>query len=356
MKKYNWSNGWKFYRHEGTRGSSINLPHCIRLECDSDTIASGKKFRYVKKMIADEKLIAQDVVLEFEGIACDAKVNFNGVQIGGRRDSLSNFYIDLTGNIKLGENIVEIVIDASAIKKSNHIPNIAFCREVYLHKGNHARFVLGDLKISLISVEPATIKIETAITSLDGNIKAVILKDGRKIASGLGYDCKIKIPDAKFWSAENPELYELQLSLINGKKVFDKQTTKFGLRPPFGGSEITEECCIAETGLVGKEQVHQAVEDMKQSGYNTIICPIPLSYDLLETCDETGMYIVPQILTDELSSAEWRDVLRRNIYKNYNHPSVIAYKICTGSGNEVLCNEIASYFAANDMQKPVLIG
>ena len=50
------------------------------------------------------------------------------------------------------------------------------------------------------------------------------------VAEGDGADIELDIPDAVLWSADDPNLYEARISLLDGDAVLDRRTERFGIR------------------------------------------------------------------------------------------------------------------------------
>lgn len=123
-----------------------------------------------------------------------------------------------------------------------------------------------------------------------------------------------------------------------------------------------------------KESAYRRIRILKESGYNAIrSAHNPISVQLLEACDELGMYVM-----DEFSDvwkgtknpydyslyfdAEWKKDMTAMIKKAYNHPSVIMYSI----GNEVyeinktqgavLNQELANLCRTLDNTRPITNG
>ena len=78
---------------------------------------------------------------------------------------------------------------------------------------------IEEVKISTLSIAPATIKVET---SHQGGEVTVCIYDGNKqVASAEGDNVELKMEGAKLWSADHPNLY---------KAVVDPHTVEEGYR------------------------------------------------------------------------------------------------------------------------------
>ncbi len=147
------------------------------------------------------------------------------------------------------------------------------------------------------------------------------------------------------WSAEEPDLYDLTLSLVRGGEVRHTIRRRFGVRriafDPDRGFSINGKqrklkgvCCHQNHGGLGaavpREVMRYRVRKLKEMGANAYRCAhYPMSEEFLTVCDEEGMLVVSE--TRLLSSSEEDlSVLGRMVRLARNHPCVILYSI----GNE----------------------
>ncbi|TAJ12060.1 hypothetical protein DMA11_14335 [Marinilabiliaceae bacterium JC017] len=185
------------------------------------------------------------------------------------------------------------------------------------------------------------------------------------------------VKNALFWNAEQPNLYQLTLSLLSGEEKIHTIHQRVGLR------EIT----IADGVLkvngqqvklkgVCRHEIHPDVgralreehwlEDlalMKAANINTIRCShYPPHPRFLELCDEWGFYVLDEVpigFGDEnLASPDMLGpVLSRTngtIARDCNHPSVIIWDI--GNENVLTRNleQAAQYAKQLDASRPIL--
>ena len=153
------------------------------------------------------------------------------------------------------------------------------------------------------------------------------------------------IEDAKLWSIENPNLYELTCKLErNGEEVNCCRQT-FGIRSIsfdkdngflLNGvqTKIKGVCCHQNHGGLGnavpKEVMRYRIKKLKEMGANGYRgAHYPLSEEFLSICDEEGMVVMTE---NRLLSSAPKDLseLDRLVKMARNHPSVVIYSI----GNE----------------------
>lgn len=397
MKKQLWNNDWQFKKEGEHKYRKINLPHDAMLEekrvpdlenGSASGFYPGGKYFYRKELIVSEKLINKTVVMEFEGIYMNSDVYLNGIRVGGHYYGYSNFFVELTNKLQLGSNLIEVVADNSMQPNSRWYTGSGIYRNIYLYTGEKVRFVIDDIKVTTLSLNPAVIGVAVATTSLDGDIKVIVKRNGKRVASGNGNWCKIKIPNAELWSAEHPNLYELHLTLENDGLVFDELDIKFGLRQiqcnAKEGLKINGEviklkggCIHHDNGLLGacenKKAAYRKVRKLKAVGFNAIrYSHYPISKDMLDACDELGMYVIdetfdqwriPQTKYDYSThfDSQWDNDLAALIRKDYNRPSIIMYCI----GNEIsdvglpnadkTCEQLVTFIRKYDNTRPITI-
>ena len=194
--------------------------------------------------------------------------------------------------------------------------------------------------------EPGEIRVEI----LDGE-ETVAVKS--HISSKELVNFQIRVPDAKLWDTEHPNLYTARVSF--GDDVVEET---FGIRTlawnTTGGLTINGKrvilrgaCIHHDNGFLGAcafpEAEERKVRLHKENGYNALrSAHNPCSKAILDACDRLGM-----LMMDEFADAWtmhktkydyvtylkdwWKQDLKDMVEKDYNHPSVIAYS----TGNEV---------------------
>ena len=122
MKKILWNDNWEFTSDIMTDEIIVNIPHdAMRTEKRIPMLSDGNQTGYYpggiytyKKMlnICGEE-INDKFILEFEGIYMKSSVYLNAELVGGRIYGYSDFYVDLTGKLKAGENEIKVIADNS---------------------------------------------------------------------------------------------------------------------------------------------------------------------------------------------------------------------------------------------------
>ena len=397
-EKFLW--GWKFWKDgEREKAVAIDLPHDAMLtekrqldlpKGSGSGFFPGGKYWYEKTIFADSSFENKTVIVEFEGIYMNSKVLLNGEEVGGWIYGYTNFYVDLTGKLGIGQdNVLTVIADNSLQPNSRWYSGSGIYRDVNLYVG-HKKHILPDgIKVKTVSADPAILDIVVeAEKDADTQVHIEILDGQTVVAQAVGEQVQLTVADAKLWSAETPDLYTVRASLVKNGEVLDESTIRTGIRTIAWDSanglqingntvKLKGACIHHDHGPLGAcsydKAEYRRVKKLKELGYNAIrYSHNPSSRILLETCDEVGMYVLdetfdqwklPQSDKDYAIyfDAEWQKDVRALIRKDYSHPSVIMYCI----GNEItdtglphgpiIAKMINDLFKAEDPTRPTTI-
>lgn len=186
----------------------------------------------------------------------------------------------------------------------------------------------------------------------------ICLKDADNIlAEAQGKDVTLTLDDVKLWSAETPDLYELEIDSQENGIVIDQLSFSIGIcklewstQGLFVNGIMTKlrgACIHHDNGILGaceyKESAERRVRILKKAGFNAIrSAHNPISEELLDACDKYGMYVMDEFADMWYEHKNRYDYacyfeeyyekdLTAMVQKDFSHPSVIMYSI----GNEV---------------------
>lgn len=400
MQKRKINSGWLFWKDGQEECKKIiNLPHDAMLEetrqpdlpkGSGSGYYPGGKYWYEKTVCPDKSWLDKTVILEFEGVYMNASILLNGEEVGSWIYGYTNFYVDLTGKLKVcQENTITVIADNSLQPNSRWYSGSGIYRDVNLYTG-HAEHIFPDgIKVKTVSYDPAVLDITVeAVKSEVTDIKIEVLEGDKIVAAVCGQNVQVTIPDSKLWSAEKPDLYTVRASLVRNGEVLDVSTIRTGIRTITCDSEkglqingntvkLKGACVHHDHGPLGAcsydKAEYRRVKKLKELGYNAIrYAHNPSSRVLLDVCDEVGMYVldetfdqwkIPQSDKDYAIyfDAEWQKDVKALIRKDYSHPSVIMYCI----GNEItdtglphgpiIAKMINDLFKAEDPTRPTTI-
>ncbi|RHP34332.1 glycoside hydrolase family 2 TIM barrel-domain containing protein [Lachnotalea sp. AF33-28] len=375
MKKIRIHQGWEFWKDgQEQEKQIIELPHdAMILEARQPDMENGNctgyypggKYYYAKKFFGKEEYKNQSLILEFAGVYMNSSVFLNGEKAGGWIYGYTNFFVDLTGKVRIGEeNELLVEADNSLTPNSRWYSGSGIYRPVNLWTGGLSHITPQGLRVKTVSIDPAVIHVSTEYVS-DGELSddAVTVEykiyDGEKeVASAEGTAAEVTVLDAKLWSAETPHLYRVKAVLKKQGETVDEAEERFGIRmlswSAEKGFQVNGEtvklrggCIHHDHGILGAcaydKAEYRRVKKLKEFGFNALrYSHYPAGKNFLDACDELGMYVMDE------SFDQWKihnTTYDYSIYfdresekdmaalacKDYNHPSVILYSI----GNEI---------------------
>lgn len=374
MKKICFNKSWTYYKDgEEKNKRKINLPHDAMIwerrdaKCDNSYNSGfypGGKYIYEKTFDVPREYEKKSIIIEFEGVYRDSKVFLNDVFIGGHQYGYSNFYINLSGKLLIGEsNRIKVVADNSQTPNSRWYSGSGIYRDVNMYIGERSYIDMNGVKVKTNKLKNDYAEIAINISNViqeEGNFttKTSIYFNEDLIDLVEGESLIVDIKDPHLWSAQVPNLYRYVVKLFKNDIEIDKQEGSFGIRiveaDPKKGLIVNGKnvillgaCIHHDNGVIGATTLREAerrrVKILKENGFNAIrSAHNPISKHLLEACDEFGMYVMDEAFdmwfsykTEFDYAKDFRDCwevdIEAMVHKDYNHPSVIMYSI----GNEI---------------------
>ncbi len=372
--------------------SNIRYPHPIRTSGKPHIDASENNCGVYRKTFTLEKLDGR-VHINFAANS-GAEVYVNGSFVGYSEDTFDYQEYDLTPYVKVGENEIKIVVyryttgsyledqDMWRISGIFRDVNLIFLPDVRI-SDVYARAEFNDDFTEAKLLVDASVYCEKGVECADANLKCELIdKDGNTVASGdfavLGIDEGETIPvrivelvkAPTLWSAENPYLYTLRLTLTeqeNGKEEFwDRREIAFGFRkveivPSIDGKQpyiklngrklkirgVNRHEFHPDFGhAVPREYTEKDILLLKKHNVNSIrTSHYPNSRHLYELCDKYGIMVMCEnnLETHGLasrvpgSSKRWTEQVcwrMRNMVMTYrNHPCILFWSLGNESGN-----------------------
>ena len=391
------TDGWQLYRGDSEVCEHVRVPHDAMLSeprsADAVTGNAGAYFpggtyRYQRIIDVPATWEGKCVTLELEGVYQKAIVLVDGVEVARNTYGYTGFMVNLSPVLKPG-----VASELTVVADNAHQPNSRWYSgsglyrpvRLYVQEANH--LALGGVRVTTESLDPASIRVQSDVVG-EGEIQVDLLWDGEVVASGAGVDVCLEVPDARLWSADEPNLYTCRVRLASGSAVVDEECVDVGIRQVTWGSfrlringreTLLRGGCVHHTkGILGAagpaEAAWREVAVLKSHGFNAIrSAHNPISKNMLAACDHLGMYVMDEFAdmwyrhknpADYASDFEtcWEADLAAMVEKDRNHPSVIMYSI----GNEnaepheergVACaRQLAERVRSLDMTRPVTAG
>ena len=413
MKKIDFNQAWTFCRvGEETVKREVMIPHDAmisekRTEDSAGGINTGwfegYDYIYEKEFEIPDEYEKQEISFEFEGVYHNAEVYLNGEKAAYRPYGYTNFYIDADPYLKYGEkNQIRVIAHNADQPNSRWYSGAGIYRPVWMYVRPKQHILRNKIRVRTLSVDPAVIEAEVN-TNAPGKVKLEVIADAGSdviIAAEIHTDGKLtkqfEIPDAKLWSVNTPNLYQLRVTFVaeqeNGQNKCmetDQEEVIFGIRTLKWDKEtgitingervILRGACIHhDNGVLGAccypDAEARKIRILKENGYNAIrSAHNPCSKALLEACDRQGMLVMDEFVDvwyihkteyDYVNYFKewWKQDLKDMVEKDFNHPSVILYSI----GNEVsetaqkkgihLTKTMTEYLHRLDDSRPVSCG
>lgn len=394
MKKQLWNTDWTF-RAEGGEPVPVTLPHdAMQAVGRAPGAPSGQggayylggRYVYEKKFTLTEQEAAGSFCVLFDGVYRKALVSLNGHEAARVPYGYRPFTADGTGLVHPGENVIQVEVDDREKPDSRWYSGAGIYRSVWLLIGGKCCIAPHGVKVSTLSIDPPTVKVEVSHT---GGKAEVEIWDGEILLARAEGDCvELPLPGAKLWSAEEPNLYRCRAVLRQGGEAVDEAETDFGIRTlrydntgfyVNGQRTLLRGGCLHhDNGILGACSIPEAEERrlriLKQAGFNAIRCSHnPASADLLGACDKLGIYVMEELWDMWYQRKNkcdygadfrenWADDVRTVVERDFSHPSVIMYSI----GNEVtephneegvqMGREIVDLFHQLDQTRPTTVG
>ncbi|HXK25556.1 MAG TPA: glycoside hydrolase family 2 TIM barrel-domain containing protein [Myxococcota bacterium] len=384
MPRYDFNRGWTV--ESGERPAApVTLPHDAMIHEPRDPCARngantgwypGGVYTYRKRFFAPQAWRDRRVALFFEGAYHRSSVDLNGRRVGGRPSGYAEFHVELDGELVHGaDNEVVVRVDTTDEPNSRWYSGSGLYRRVWLDVDRHTRIGRDGIRFRTVTLEdPALVIVEVFVDrappGADGavQIDVELLAAGQPVARSTTsapaatgvvtrVDAELRISGPKPWSSESPFLYDLIVRLADETGVLDEHRQRVGLRTVsvdarhglrINGvsTKLRGACVHHDSGVLGAATFRAAelrrARILEEAGFNAIRSGhTPMGRDLLDACDEVGLYVVDE-LTDVWFVPKtahdyardfhdwWRADLASMVAKSRNHACVIMYSI----GNE----------------------
>jgi beta-galactosidase len=419
-------NNWKFIQSDAKGADNqkfddsswrtLNLPHdwSIEGEFKEDAITKGPGGYlptgigwYRKHLNLSTIAKDQQFVIEFDGVYMNSDVWINGHHLGKHPYGYTSFCYDMTPFVRKGENIIAVRVDNSTQPNSRWYSGSGIYRHVWLsiiapvHVAQWGTYITTPV----VSSAEATISVRTSIENNFNLTKKIVLRSvvldssGKEVAvvttpvsltsSGkTDVEQTVTVASPALWSIDEPSLYTLQSTILEGNKVTDNYTTPFGIRKIefdkdkgflLNGIHIKMNgvCLHHDAGCLGSAVPEQAwvrrLQLLKEMGCNSIrTSHNPPAPEFLDLCDKMGFLVMDEIFDEWVEKKGqvgfgyhiyfnewWKSDLLSMIRRDRNHPSVVIWS----AGNEVpdqvvekgseVMKKLADLFHSEDPTRPV---
>ena len=401
--------GWRFHAGDVDNGADINmddsgwrtvnLPHDFQIEqpwvapaadekADNDDPAANIKSRlssrgfkemgkgwYRLHLTPADSLKGRRLLLDFGGIMYVGDVYVNGKHVGGTDYGYVGFDIDVTADLRFGQdNVIAVMADTREPRNSRWYTGGGLFRDVRLVATNRDLFfVRHPLYITTRDNRVVAIAAEVNVRGRDKKMPVglrILDPQGQQVYEGKAEMrrstptriveqqlVEVELPDVQVWDTDHPNLYTVEATLFDEKgKAVDCCRERFGFRTV----EITADRGLLlngkkvllkgyanhhTLGALGAAAYPRAIEKriqlMKQYGINHIrTSHNPYSREFIELCNENGILVVDE-LYDKWTrqhtggrvpfEALWQKDIPEWVKRDRNAPCVVMWSL----GNEL---------------------
>ncbi|WHY22126.1 glycoside hydrolase family 2 TIM barrel-domain containing protein [Paenibacillus sp. G2S3] len=358
---------------------------------------------YVKYFVVPEGWEQRPLYISFQGVESAFYLWLNGEFVGYSEDSFTPSEFDLTPYMTEGENKLAVEVyqrsTGSWLEDQDFWRFSGIFRDVYLYTvpDVHVR----DLHIQTNLDEQFELGTLTADLQLMGNPASKVLlelkdKAGNLVVrretevSGDSVTLVLEASKVHLWSAEDPNLYTLYVSVfnasgdlvevvsqkvgfrkfemidkimhLNGKRIVFKGVNRHEFNSRFGRS-------------ITKEDMLWDIKTLKQANINAVrTSHYPNETLWYELCDEYGVYVIDEMNLESHGSwqkmgvvepswnipgskPEWQDIVMDRaismVERDKNHPSILIWSCGNESFAGEVIRDVANYFREKDSTRLV---
>ncbi|MCQ2468668.1 MAG: DUF4981 domain-containing protein [Ruminococcus sp.] len=383
---------------------------------------------YRKKFTVDSSMLASDrrVYIQFDGVESAYYIYINGKEVGYSEDTFSPHRFDITDYLTNGENTLAVEVhkfcDGTWFEDQDMIYDGGIFRDVFLISAPNVQISDYTVRTDLDQYyENAALSVSAEVKNITGDAKNGLYiraeafdENGRNILSDAGsavpkvdawgrttVDFTVNVASPKLWSAENPNLYALVLTLIDGSgNEIETVSAQLGFREiGFTSTEVDWSYKVTTKSwqpitINGKRLLLKGVnrhdtdpfngkttpqnvieEDIRLMQQNNINAIRTSHYSndsyLYWLCNKYGMYVMGEtnmeshaLMDDNDNKGRFYELGLDRTETAYqrlkNNPSIVAWSI----GNEMaytsdpnaangLFRDMIWYFKKNDPTRPV---
>ena len=318
----------------------------------------------------------------------NVRVWVNGKAVGYSEDSKLEARFDITKAVRLGRNVIALEImrwcDGTYLEDQDFWRLSGLARDVYVYTREKAR--LEDLNVTA----DMTGRLEaSALVSGGVNSVRFTLRDGADAL--LSGEVSVKkgravwsssLASPKLWSAEEPNLYTLEVEALSKGKVSENTAIEIGFRTveiknsqllvngqPVLIKGVNRHEMTPDKGYVVTEaDMIRDIKVMKSLNINAVrSCHYPDDPAWLSLCDRYGLYVIDEgnieshgmgffertLAKDRRYAAAHLIRDQRMVQRDRNHPSIIIWSLGNEAGTGPNFVDSYNWIKAEDPTRPV---
>lgn len=362
---------------------------------------------YRKEIELTSDFLKEEIILHFAGAKSAMYVYINGEYVGYSQGSKTPAEFNITEFVSEGKNLIALQMfrwsDASYIESQDMLRLSGIEREVYLytrptyHVSDYSvnasltnNYQDGAYVISVFVRNGHDDLAKRKVTIQLSDHGQVLFKDEPPVMNTLGNSNGEIMVEGGFgpvrpWSAEDPYLYDLKITLedpddpsnnqyINRKVGFRNVEIKdsqvlFNGKPIYIKGVNRHETDPYTGHVVSKASMERDIQLMKQNNINAVRSShYPNDPYWLDLCDEYGLYIIDEanIESHPLAISEDTQIgnemswyaahlkrAQRMFYRDRNHPSIYSWSLGNEAGEGEIFRQLYNWFKAQDSTRIV---
>ncbi len=380
-----------------------------RIPTDYNAVGS-----YQRSFDLPEDWDGMNITLHFGGVISAYHLWVNDAYVGYAEDSCLPSEFNVTPYVKKGKNRVSLQVirwsDASYLEDQDHWRMSGIHREVFLMAEPKVRIAdfhwqatldsaFRDVKFSLRpkidnfsgdSIRGFVVKAQLYDADNRPLLKNALQKDAADIFNeiyprldnvkfGL---LEAQIPNPKKWSAEEPNLYRLVVSLYDkNNKLLEAKTCQVGFRHIAFSKETGKLLINGKTTYLygvnrhdhhpergkalNRADMEADIRQIKQFNFNAIrTSHYPNDPYIYELCDSYGLMVMDEanlethglggkLMNDPTWLAAHMERVTRMVERDKNHPSIVIWSLGNESGRGPTTAAMAAWIHDFDITRPV---
>ncbi|XWW99261.1 hypothetical protein V2A60_007270 [Cordyceps javanica] len=346
-------------------GKEIMIPSCVESGLSGIQEYPVTNMWFTRTFRVPDSWKGQNVLLNFEAVDYEATVFLNGVKVGLNRGGYFRFTLDVTRQLKYGEENTLLVfvydptdLEMVPIGKQTRRPSHIFYRscsgiwqQVWLESVPQNHITGFDVTADMDGNVAFTV--HSSSKNGTGVKLSLFDKHGKQVALSVGRadsEIKFQLTSPNLWSPSSPYLYNITVSM--GNDTISSYTAfrsiavgeVNGIKRPLLNGKFTFLMGTLDQGYwpdglylpPNREAMIFDLKMLKSLGFNTVRKHIKVEPDLFyRACDEIGLAVVqdmPSMSADgrvpnQDEQAEFRRQLEVLITEHRNYPSILIWVI-----------------------------
>ena len=338
--------GWRFSKgeipdaieadYDDSNWARVTLPHDWSIEgafsAENPALSRGAwlpagKGVYRKTFTVSGDSETDKVFIYFDGAYRNSVTYLNGKRVGFRPFGYIGFEYDLTELIDFNQpNVLVVTLDNSEQPGSRWYSGSGLYRDVTLKVRNKVYLPTWGLHVTTPEVGKGRALVDVSFglkndfrESKQVRVITRLSKDGVIVAtreedlslnplSQVSGNHSLSVQNPMLWSPESPELYELNVQLLEGEKKLGHESMRIGIRKltfdPEKGFAINgvrtgiRGVCLHHDGgplgaAVQRRTLERQLETLREMGCNAVRTGhTPFSTEFLDLCDEMGFLVM----------------------------------------------------------------